>query len=336
MIFASPDFASSLHRWELAEYISEGFVILACAGELIADLAERLGERRRKRLERWSTILLVLALTIGLKCLVRTNELSGSVIGSLGEQAQEADRKAKAAISDSSTALCQAKDALSKAGKAQESLAKAEKEASNAEMAASGSLALARNAKKEADSFEQDIAVARKQAADAESHLAEAAKRATALTTELDRLTTPRSLPRSQQIVSSLKPFSGTEYMFTDVCADTECINLLQDIETVLQLAGWKRIKAPRVFPGLVLWGEQGDLVGISLRPGIKVSVEGEHPSDMEKDEIAKPQYMRAAITLNLALASNVSPRENTPMIVNMAVGTSPVVHISVGRKPLP
>ena len=47
MIFASPDFASSLHRWELAEYISEGFVILACAGELIADLAERLGERRR-------------------------------------------------------------------------------------------------------------------------------------------------------------------------------------------------------------------------------------------------------------------------------------------------
>src|SRR5437868_9295345 len=162
MIFASPDFASSLHRWELAEYISEGFVILACAGELIADLAERLGERRRKRLERWSTILLVLALTIGLKCLVRTNELSGSVIGSLGEQAQEADRKAKAAISDSSTALCQAKDALSKAGKAQESLAKAEKEASNAEMAASGSLALARNAKKEADSFEQDIAVARK------------------------------------------------------------------------------------------------------------------------------------------------------------------------------
>jgi hypothetical protein len=40
MIFTSSDLASLLHRWELAEYISEAFVILACAGELVADFGK--------------------------------------------------------------------------------------------------------------------------------------------------------------------------------------------------------------------------------------------------------------------------------------------------------
>ena len=94
MISTSPDLASLLHRWEIAEYVSEGFVILGCLGELVADLGSNwLGETRQKRLERWSTILLVAALTVSLKCLVRTNELSGGVIGSLGTMAEEADGK---------------------------------------------------------------------------------------------------------------------------------------------------------------------------------------------------------------------------------------------------
>jgi hypothetical protein len=41
MIFTATDVSSlsqSLYRWEWAEYISEAFVILACAGELVADL----------------------------------------------------------------------------------------------------------------------------------------------------------------------------------------------------------------------------------------------------------------------------------------------------------
>jgi hypothetical protein len=126
MISTSPDLASLLHRWEIAEYVSEGFVILGCLGELVADLGSNwLGETRQKRLERWSTILLVAALTVSLKCLVRTNELSGGVIGSLGTMAEEADGKAKTAIADASTALSLGKDALSKAGVAQQSLSRA-------------------------------------------------------------------------------------------------------------------------------------------------------------------------------------------------------------------
>jgi hypothetical protein len=113
MILTSSD-ASLLHRWEVAEYISEGFVILACAGELIADLATCVPRRQRKRIERWSTILLVAALAASLKCLIRTNELSGSVIGSLGAKAGEADNKANKAIRDSGTALSKAGEAKQK------------------------------------------------------------------------------------------------------------------------------------------------------------------------------------------------------------------------------
>src|ERR1019366_3016874 len=175
MIFTSSDLASLLHRWELAEYISEAFVILACAGELVADFGARwLTEEHKKHLERRSTILLVAALSASLVCLVRTNELSGNVIGSLGDKAEEADTKARKAIADSSTALFQAKDALTKSGEAAESLGKAEDEASKAQTASSNALTLAHDARQEADSFEKDIASAKKQATEAEAHLAEA------------------------------------------------------------------------------------------------------------------------------------------------------------------
>lgn len=108
-----------LGRWEWAEYIAEGLVVLGCLGELVADLGEKwLGERRSKRLERWSTIVLILALTVSLTALVRTNELSGFVIGSLGDKAEEADRKAKSAIEDADEAQTLAQQASDTAGSA--------------------------------------------------------------------------------------------------------------------------------------------------------------------------------------------------------------------------
>src|SRR5258708_39403005 len=105
MILTASD-VSSLGSWERAEYISEAFVIVACAGELVADLGRKcLTRAYRDRVERVSTILLVAALSMELICLVRTNQLSGSVIGSLGEKAEEADGKANTAIADSSIDL---------------------------------------------------------------------------------------------------------------------------------------------------------------------------------------------------------------------------------------
>jgi hypothetical protein len=45
-------------------------------------------------------------------CLVKTNELSGNVIGSLGDKAEEADRKAKKALDDSALAVAQSGQAI--------------------------------------------------------------------------------------------------------------------------------------------------------------------------------------------------------------------------------
>jgi hypothetical protein len=177
MILTASDVSSlsqSLHRWEIAEYIFEGLVIIACAGELVADLGRKC-LKKAHRIQRLSTILLVAALSMELICLVKTNDLSGRVIGSLSDKAEKADAEAQsaidksslaegksnAAIADSSTALSQAKDALTKAGKAQDSLGKAEDEANKAQTASSNALNLARGARQEADSFEKDIAAAK-------------------------------------------------------------------------------------------------------------------------------------------------------------------------------
>lgn len=117
MILTASDIDSlsrSLSRWEWGEYISEAFVIIACAGELVADLeVSWLTEERKKHLQRRSTILLVAALSVSLICLVRTNELSGSVIGSLGDKAGAAETKAQSALQVSGKAQDRA-DAVAK------------------------------------------------------------------------------------------------------------------------------------------------------------------------------------------------------------------------------
>jgi hypothetical protein len=119
MIFTASDVSSlsqSLHRWEIAEYIFEGLVIIACAGELVADLGRKCLTRvRRNRVERLSTILLVAALSMELICLVKTNELSGRLIGSLSDKATEADAKATSAIEKSTRAETKADVAEQKA-----------------------------------------------------------------------------------------------------------------------------------------------------------------------------------------------------------------------------
>jgi len=349
--------AQSLSRWEYAEYVSCAFVALACAGEGVAEFTDWLTngvEDRKKKLAKLSTLVLIASLAAELVCLVRTNTLSGQLIGSLSEKAgiadtkaqsakitaEQADEKAKKAIADSSTALSQATDALGKAGKAQESLGKAEDEANKAETTASNALTLARGARQEADSFENDIGSAKKLAAEAESHLAEATKSANILTAKLERLTTPRRLPHSVPVVAPLKTFSGTEYVFIGTCADEECFSLVSDIDELLKLAGWKRIKGPPMRIGI----NQIDInydkefaVDVSVSTGTVISVEtpNGHESVKGLPENQLAEHIRAAIALNQVLSSNVSPSENTGKLVAVNRGTSTAVRIDVGRKPM-
>jgi hypothetical protein len=133
---------TALSRWELAEYICAAFVTIGCIGEYVAEFTNWLtnGEKNRKeRLAKRSTLLLIAALSLELICLVRTNTLSGTVIGSLEEKAGEAATKAQQALGDSSVAITQSGKAVDESGQAKTS--------------ASNALVLARGARTEADSF---------------------------------------------------------------------------------------------------------------------------------------------------------------------------------------
>jgi hypothetical protein len=297
VIGAASDVSSlsqSLHRWEIAEYIFEGLVIIACAGELVADLGRKCLKRaHRDRIQRLSTILLVAALSMELICLVKTNDLSGRVIGSLGDRADEADRKAKTAITDSATALSQANDALSKAGKAQESLGKAEEEANKAQTASSNALTLARGARQEADSFEKDIRSAKDAAAKAEAKLA-------------DRTLTDEQV---RSIAAKLSVFSGQAYTVTAYWDSKESLGITNRIHSALLLARWAY--SEEGSKSWMLGGEIGVLVWT-------------HPDAGESTK-------KAATSLIDAL--NAEGIEATPRLQNPKNPKSDMISVNVGAK---
>ena len=101
MTFAQSDVSSlttTLSHWEVAEYICAGLVTLACLGEFIAEFTGWFTagvEERKKGLGKASTLLLIAALALELVCLVRTNQLSNTLVGSLSQVAGEAATKSK-------------------------------------------------------------------------------------------------------------------------------------------------------------------------------------------------------------------------------------------------
>jgi hypothetical protein len=171
----------------------------------------------------------------------RQEEQARKTMGSVRDMANEADQKAKDAISDSSTALSQAKDALGKAGKAQESLGKTEKEANGAEMAASNALRIAREARQEADSFEKEIASAKEAVAKTEEKLA-------------DRTLTDKQV---KFIASKLKQYAGQEYNVTAYWDSKESVGIANRIHQALQFANWKIVDTDK-------WrGLMGGVIGV-------------------------------------------------------------------------
>lgn len=337
-------YVSPLTRWEWGEYISEFFVILACAGEVVAVFGKkRLTEEHKERLEKLSTVLLVAALSAALICLVRTNELSGNVIGSLGKTAEEADGEAKTAISDSSIALSQAKDALTKAGNAEGSLGKAEDEANKAQTASSNALTLASKARQEADSFEADIKTAKQQAADAESHLADALQQAAKAEAELYRIKTPRSLIRTEELIAALRPFSGTEYTL-NVFMDDESIQFTKIVAAALDASGWVRKQPTGISIGVptleIDFGQGGPQnvpacidTGVSLSAHVKESLAVLKSLPPE----SVPKTVKAALALKSAIALSISPsdeRNVDPGVIAPKPEEGIPMTVCIGKKP--
>jgi hypothetical protein len=321
MILTSPDTSSLLTRWEWAEYVGEGLVVIGCIGEVLADFGEDfLGRKHSKRLERLSSVILIVGLLLSLKALMRTNELSGSVIGGLGEKSQAAEqkadtaeRKAQTALQDSSTASSRANDAKEVAGQAQKTAA---------------------GAKKEADSFEMGIASAKEQAAKAESSLAEANSRLAASLREVARheqeikdIRSPRSLIGLGNLNDVLSPFKGTEYALR-VFQDSESGQFARALDEVLGTAGW--IRKPLTRPGvplLTVFGQDPkDAVEACVDTGIVVYL----------PEITPKSY-QAANNLIAGLEKRISPPNSsnvgTTILFDKVPSEGPI-RICVGKKP--
>lgn len=245
----------------------------------------------------------------------RNDTLSEQVIGSLDVKARNAANNASTALNNSKEAETKSSDAVDKAGKAQKS---------------------AHDARQEADSFDARIVSATNKATEAESHLAGALHEATEAQAELNRLKTPRSLTNPSALISVLEAFKRTEYTFVGAFSDEDSITLLKEIDTALQLAGWKR-QPPPLKGGIVLTIGKDFQVPPDVRTGVRMEVESTEKLEVLKQlpTSALPRYIQAGAALKRGLYASIMPTQedlNTPLGVNQ--GTSTVVAILVGKKP--
>jgi len=319
---------STLSFWEYAEYISGGFVALACVGEYIASFKPWFtgGDKERKdRLEKRSTLLLIIALAAELICLVRTNLISGQVIGALDTKAAEAYRNSGKAIANADTAAGKAKAASDEADTAKVESSKAKQVSATAE-------SVARAARQEADSFEKRIASAVAQANEevkragaAESHLSEALRAAEEVTHKLEAIEkrlAPRVLTKEQQdrIVAIIAHFSGQEVFFA-VYDDLDSRNLLATVRSIVKSANWTLVR-PLAYMGdiaLMVSPAPADTVGYVSKQGIWILAADGHAASGT-----------AAATLAAALAAEGLQCEShrTPDFKGSAIA------IIIGKKP--
>jgi hypothetical protein len=271
----------------------------------------------------------------------RNDELSQGIIGSLDAQVKEAGSNASKAVNDSRTALGQATDALTKSGKAEQSLGKAEREAKDAHAASSNALTLASGARKEADTFENDIKSAKEQATAAEQHLKDALQEAAQAQAELNRLKSPRSIVNRDQLAATLKPFNGTEYIL-NVYLDQESTEFVKAVAGALDAAGWIR-KQPKGMdighPTMRIdFGNGPEFVPACIESGISLHVRTkESLSVIQSTPFPRlSKDIQAALTLKASVAKSISPSDEGNVaagIIDPEPGEGPLT-ICVGKKP--
>jgi len=214
-------------------------------------------------------------------------------------------------------------DALERASKAEENLENAKKSAADA------------NAK--AEGFRLSIAKANESAAQAQAQVAQATAEAAKTNLELAKLKSPRSLTHVPELITALKQFKDIEYRFSAVCPEEECIQLLKQFDGILHDAAWKRGKSVGGFPAINVYGKDADLsVPQALLAGVQISVESPESLSALQSQPQEtwPEYVRAAVVLNLSLSTSLSPPQETiGKMVRVDPGTSTSVQISVGKK---
>jgi hypothetical protein len=343
-----------LPGWDSSEFVREahrdlefssiiGF--LACAG---GELLKHLKPSHEKLFERLAVAFFLIAVFMELIAFPygeRNDELAREqankqdfAISMLSNKAQEALGKAKKAAEDSDSAISKAAEAITKS--------------QSAGMASGAALTLARGAREEADTFEKDIKSAKAQsgeaktlASDAKALLsdvrtlaAQAQQRASEATAGVARISTPRSLINVPELASALEPFKDTEYAFSSVFQDSESIDLLKAIDSLLQQAGWKKVKGPGGFPAVNVYGkEDGFAVPIGFNVGVQASVDSSESltalQSLSVEKLPPPVGAAAVLTIRLGLQILPQSTDNVKP-VDVHSGTSKTVRIAVGKKP--
>jgi hypothetical protein len=197
----------------------------------------------------------------------------------------------------------------------------------NAKLAASGALTTARGARKEADSYEKDIVSAKEQAAEAESHLAEAMKEAVAAKESLATFRAPRVISEAdkKRWVERLAHFPDTPFDLV-VGSDSETIELLKTVQSILVAAKWKQIAAQ----GPIGLGGSDPLIGLTPDSGVLIEANISRGADWGQ------QTGQMQALWELFLSSGIPAKSVLACAANPAcTGVSPnAIHIFIGIKP--
>ncbi len=306
MTLTPPDVASIARRlsfWEIAEYASETLVALGCFGEYVAEYTKWLAtEDQRLVLGKRSLVVLILGISFGLLALIQTNALSGRVIGSLGEQSEEASRKSAKAITDSDNAMGKAKTSLGEADAAKTESDKAKFIAGQAE-------SVAHSARLEADAFKDDIAAAKSQATRAETRLSEEIQKRIGLEGQLSWR--DLTLEKEVRMAQEMSRFSGQLFDITTYPNDPEPLNFANELYSVVMNAKWI------LDPGKMTFGLAGLVVGIEIARGDKSP-----SSTISAAEALLAMLQREGVAVNPVL--RVYPNAEKPQLVFIHVGLNP------------
>lgn len=218
-------------------------------------------------------------------------------------------------------------------------LAKQQKRAADAEANIKLAEQHAAEASAKAEGFRLDIAKSNQAAAQAQAQVAGAMAEAAKANLELAKIKSPRTFALPQETLSALQQFPGTEYTFSAVAGDEESVSFLKQIDSVLQSAGWKRVKPDQTpVMGINVFGDNDFRVTIGILKGIKVEV----GCAMDADALQQipPSTWPMAVKLaggfrNAVVASTTPSSEgNAAPSVVILRGLSEVIRISVGSKP--
>ena len=212
--------------------------------------------------------------------------------------------------------------------------------AQEATSSASNALTLSKGARREADSFAEEIVSAMTQAAKAESDLADALQRAADAQAELNRLKIPRSLVHSDELIAALIRFHGTEYTL-NVFADDESIKFTQSIAKTLDEAGWIRKQPTNTGIGVPTLGihlSQGAVEAVPTCVDTGISILAHSKESIEAIQRFPPKAIQAAVALKSVLARSISPPDERNVlsggVIDPELAEGIPMTICVGKKP--